>query len=243
MAAMSPVARPRSRPAPAAPASAIANAAGPTSGSTPGPTATSDHGGDSLESRFLEGLIGYTTRRVSMAVGNIFYERMAPYGLKQAEFSVLVLLDENPGATSRQLCAALDILPPNFVRLIGALDRRGLIERRPHPQDGRAVGLYLSDAGRGLVAETCAVVSELETGIVAGLSEQEFATLQALLRRLHLGNPANVAAPAQAERPATQPPPAERPPGEAAPATTRRKAAATPAASAKPTTAKPRRAR
>ena len=150
---------------------------------------------DALSSRFLEGLIGYNARRVSIAIGDVFYERMAPYGLKQAEFSVLVLLDENPGATSRQLCAALDILPPNFVRLIGALDRRGLIERRPHPQDGRAVGLYLSADGQALVAETCAIVSELEGEVVANLDEAERATLQALLKRLYASGQAS--APAQ----------------------------------------------
>lgn len=135
--------------------------------------------------------MGYNARRASMAIGNVFYERMAPYGLKQADFSVLVLLADNPGATSRQLCATLDILPPNFVRLIGALDRRGLIERRPHPQDGRAVGLYLSAEGQALAAETRAVVTELETEVVAGLSERERDTLRRLLRRFYVGDPAS----------------------------------------------------
>ena len=138
-----------------------------------------------LDTRFLEGLIGYNARRASMAIGEVFYERMAPYGLRQADFSVLVLLAHNPGATSRQLCATLNILPPNFVRLIGALDRRGLIERRPHPQDGRAVGLYLSADGQALAAETEAVVTELEAAVVAGFSDRERETLHALLRRLY----------------------------------------------------------
>lgn len=106
-----------------------------------------------LDTRVLEGLVGYNARRASIAIGTVFFERMAAYGLKQADFSVLSLLAHNPGATSRQLCATLDILPPNFVSLIAAMDRRGLIERKPHPRDGRAVGLHLTPAGRRLVAE------------------------------------------------------------------------------------------
>lgn len=143
---------------------------------------------EALDTGFLEGLIGYNARRASLAIGNQFYERMAPYGLKQADFSVLMLLAHNPGSTSRQLCATLDILPPNFVRLIGALDRRGLIERRPHPQDGRAVGLYLTAEGRALAAETSAIVGELEAEVVADLSDREVATLRKLLRRLYRGD-------------------------------------------------------
>ena len=73
-----------------------------------------------LDTRFLEGLIGYNARRASMAIGEVFYERMAPYGLRQADFSVLVLLAHNPGATSRQLCATLNILPPNFAAMRSA---------------------------------------------------------------------------------------------------------------------------
>ena len=138
-----------------------------------------------LDTSFLEELIGYNARRASIAIGEVFYEKMAPYGLRQADFSVLVLLAHNPGATSRQLCAALNILPPNFVRLIGALDRRGLIERRPHPQDGRAVGLYLSAEGQALAAETSALVRELEADVVASLTDREVQTLRKLLRRLY----------------------------------------------------------
>ena len=149
-----------------------------------------NNGPATLDTRFLEGLIGYNARRASMAIGEVFYEKMAPYGLRQADFSVLVLLAHNPGATSRQLCATLNILPPNFVRLIGALDRRGLIERRPHPEDGRAVGLYLTAEGQALAAETEAVVSDLEASVVAMLTEAERRTLHRLLRRLYTSGPA-----------------------------------------------------
>lgn len=141
---------------------------------------------EQLDTSVLEGLVGYNARRASIAIGATFFERMAPYGLKQADFSVLALLAHNPGATSRQLCATLDILPPNFVSLIAALDRRGLIERRPHPRDGRAVGLHLTAAGHALANETEKIVVDMENELAGRLTERERTTLQRLLQKFYL---------------------------------------------------------
>lgn len=156
-----------------------------TRASRPGGTPAA--AGDTLDTRFLEALVGYNARRAALAIAGRFYERMAPFELKQAEFSVLILLADNPGSTSRQLCATLDILPPNFVRLIGGLERRGLIERRPHPQDGRALGLFLTGKGRALAKASAAAVVDLEVEVVRDLTDREIATLRRLLRRLYPG--------------------------------------------------------
>lgn len=143
-------------------------------------------GGEGLDNGFLETLVGYNARRAWSQISTVFSERMAPYGLKQVDFSVLSLLAHNPGATSRQLCATLDILPPNLVNLIAALDGRGLIERRPHPRDGRAVGLYLTAAGEELTREAEQAVLQLELDASARLNSRERETLIRLLQRLYL---------------------------------------------------------
>ncbi|MEO5736396.1 MAG: MarR family transcriptional regulator, partial [Variovorax sp.] len=131
-------------------------------------------------------LVGYNTRRAWLTISAVFAERMAAYGLKQVDFSVLSLLAHNPGATSRQLCATLDILPPNLVSLIAAMDSRGLIERRPHPHDGRAVGLHLTSAGKKLMREAEAAVVQLELDASAKLSTRERESLIKLLQKLYL---------------------------------------------------------
>lgn len=138
-----------------------------------------------LDSTALESLLGYQARRASIAIGARFFERMAPYHLKQVEYSVLALLARNPGATSRQLCATLDVLPPNLVTLVGTLERRGLIERRPHPRDGRALGLHLTPDGEALARETGQVVGDLEAEAAAALTARERATLRRLLQKLY----------------------------------------------------------
>ncbi len=141
---------------------------------------------DRLDTRMLETLVGYNARRAWLIVSGFFAERMAPYGLKQIDFSVLSLLAHNPGATSRQLCNALDILPPNLVSLVATLDSRGLIERRPHPHDGRAVGLHLTPAGETLIREAEQAVMQLEADASAKLSARERETLIKLLQKIYL---------------------------------------------------------
>lgn len=140
---------------------------------------------DRLDTRVLETFVGYNARRAWLVVSQVFAERMAVYGLKQVDFSVLSLLAHNPGATSRQLCSTLDILPPNLVSLIAAMDARGLIERRPHPHDGRAIGLYLTPAGEQLVREAEQTVMQLEADTSARLTARERETLIRLLQKVY----------------------------------------------------------
>ena len=104
--------------APAPPCSDTARAA---------PTPNAAPAVDQVDTSYLETLIGYNARRAALAVIGLFLQRMAVYGLKPVDFSVLSLITHNPGITSRQLCTALNILPPNLVGMINALARRGLI--------------------------------------------------------------------------------------------------------------------
>lgn len=138
-----------------------------------------------VDTSFLETLAGYNARRASLTIVSLFMERMAPYGLRPVDFSVLTLVAHNPGITSRQLCNALDILPPNFVGLLKGLEKRDLIEKREHPSDKRAQGLHLTPAGQALQAQAQHTARELETDAVAGLTPAEQVTLNQLLRKVY----------------------------------------------------------
>lgn len=138
-----------------------------------------------IDTGFLETLAGYNARRASLSIVTLFLERMAPYGLRPVDFSVLTLVAHNPGITSRQICAALDILPPNLVGLLKGLEKRELIEKRDHPTDRRAQGLHLTPAGAQLQAQAQATARDLEDDAVAGLTPQERETLNELLRKVY----------------------------------------------------------
>ncbi|HSV36136.1 MAG TPA: MarR family transcriptional regulator [Ramlibacter sp.] len=141
---------------------------------------------DEVDTSYLEGLLGYNARRAALAVIEVFMQRMAVYDLKPVDFSVLSLITHNPGITSRQLCAALGILPPNLVGIINALEKRELIHRKPHPRDGRAMGLHLTATGQKLMRDAERTASELEGDVAGRLSPTEARTLMRLLKKVYL---------------------------------------------------------
>jgi DNA-binding MarR family transcriptional regulator len=102
------------------------------------------------------------------------------------DFSVLSTILHNPGVTSRQLCTALNLLPPNLVGLIQSLEARGLIERQPHPHDGRAVGLHPTVQGKSLMEQAEQAASDLEIEKTARLTAAQRKTLLDLLQKIYL---------------------------------------------------------
>jgi DNA-binding MarR family transcriptional regulator len=141
---------------------------------------------EKVDTSYLETLIGYNARRAALAVIADFVEKMAVYNLTPVDFSVMSVIVHNPGVTSRQLCAALNILPPNLVGLIQTLEARELIERQPHPHDGRAVGLHPTHQGVDLMVEAEATASELERNVGGKLTPNQTQTLVILLQKIYL---------------------------------------------------------
>ncbi len=140
---------------------------------------------DQIDTSMVESIIGYSTRRASLAIVDTFLQRMAVHDLRPVNFTLLGLIAGNPGIMSSQLCALLKIQSSNLVALVKQLHGRGLIERLPHPNDVRALGLHLTPLGRSFMkkAQATALAADLEA--TARLSDEERATLAALLRKIY----------------------------------------------------------
>lgn len=140
---------------------------------------------EQVDTSYLESLMGYNARRATLVIIDQFLRHMAVYGLRPVDFSVLSLIAHNAGITSRQLCTTLNIQPPNLVGMISQLEKRGLVTRRPHPRDGRAMGLHLTPAGRKMARQAEVTAFELEEAATARLSPAERSTLMQLLRKIY----------------------------------------------------------
>ncbi len=140
---------------------------------------------DTVDASFLETLVGYNARRATLVVIEEFMKRMAVYGLRIVDFSVLSLITHNPGITSRQLCSKLNILAPNLVAMVNSLEKKKLIVRKPHPQDGRAMGLHMTAKGKTLIAAAEKTANQLELDVTGRLSAAERETLLFLLKKVY----------------------------------------------------------
>jgi DNA-binding MarR family transcriptional regulator len=141
---------------------------------------------EQVDTTYLQTLLGYNARRAALTIIEGFLERMAEFGLRPVEFSVMSVIQHNPGVTSRQLCAALNLLPPNLVGLVQSLEARGLIHRQPHPTDGRAVGLHPTPEGSALMQKAEQAAADLEVARSARLTAAQRKTLLELLQKIYL---------------------------------------------------------
>lgn len=77
----------------------------------------------------------------------------APSPLSLTQFAALAALERHQSMTPRELAHHEKVQPPSMTRVIAFLEGQGLVERSPHPTDGRQVVLSATTAGRDLLAE------------------------------------------------------------------------------------------
>lgn len=140
---------------------------------------------EKIDTSYLESLLGYNARRAAVEIIGLFLKRMDVYDLRPVDFSVLSLITHNPGISSRQLCSELNILPPNLVGMINTLEKRELILRKPHPSDGRVIGLHLSEIGIKLMKDAEQTAKDLEDEAASKLTATERKTLMRLLQKIY----------------------------------------------------------
>ena len=74
-------------------------------------------------------------------------------GLSAARLSALSVLVFGGPRTVGELAAAEQVRSPTMSRLVAEMEAEGLVERRPSPEDRRAVVVSATDAGRRTMAE------------------------------------------------------------------------------------------
>ena len=112
------------------------------------------------------------------------------HGLEGWEFDVLATLRRHgrphqltPGA----LLDSMMITSGAMTNRIDRLEGRGLVERLPHPDDGRQVLVALTPAGRDLVDAAVVDHAANQLDLVASLTERQRVQLTELLRKLDRG--------------------------------------------------------
>ena len=68
-------------------------------------------------------------------------------GFNLSQTATLAQLDESGGMTNADLARAEAMKPQSMNTLLAGLEQDGLVERRPHPTDGRQILFSLTDKG------------------------------------------------------------------------------------------------
>src|SRR5579864_4421055 len=107
----------------------------------------------------LSELLGYALKRAQMRIFEDFLRCVAPLQLTPAQFSVLLVLDRNPGRNQTEIANTLGILRPNFVAMLDGLESRDLCARVRSVNDRRSHHLVLTDKGRAVLTRAKKLVA------------------------------------------------------------------------------------
>src|SRR5882757_3241957 len=127
---------------------------------------------DRLKLGTLDGHLGYFLRRLQVSVFKDFMRTLAPMNVRPAQYSVLLLVEANPGRSQAAIGQALDIERARLARLLHVLEGRGWIERRAADGDGRSHSLYLTRGGEKALVRIKALAARHEAWLAEVLGSK-----------------------------------------------------------------------
>lgn len=109
--------------------------------------------------------------------------RCSPYGLNEANFFYLLIVDENPGISQNRMIEIIQRDQSIVTRHINHLVDAGWLEKRTATSDRRKSELFLTDKGREIIPVLDRMMDDISEESVAGLTRDEAATLERLLKK------------------------------------------------------------
>ena len=128
--------------------------------------------------------VGFMLSTLGYAVSRRFHHVLAPLELEPSQFAVLRAVGFSEGQPQHVLAERQHISPSHMVAIVDELERRALLERRPHPGDRRVRTLHLTSAGQKLLAQAFEIAKQHEQLLTKPLSAKERVQLLELLDRI-----------------------------------------------------------
>ncbi|MGP6087974.1 MarR family winged helix-turn-helix transcriptional regulator [Antarctobacter jejuensis] len=127
--------------------------------------------------------LGYLLRLAQLQAFRAFYTTFEGERIRPGEFTVLMLIAENPGIRQGVLARALMIKRAHMTKMVQSFEEAGLIRRTVPESDRRAVELWLTDAGTDRMNAFRAPFAVHEDHSAPSLAPQEAADLRRLLKK------------------------------------------------------------
>jgi DNA-binding MarR family transcriptional regulator len=136
----------------------------------------------------LPELLGFHLRRAQISVFTRFGRAIARDGITPGQFGILTIVGANNGLTQSALSKAMGVERSTMVAVIDTLEGKGLLKRRPSPEDRRSYALGLTEEGRNLLTRLKRKVREHERRVLERFSDAERKILLEMLQRIWGGD-------------------------------------------------------
>jgi DNA-binding MarR family transcriptional regulator len=128
--------------------------------------------------------LAFLLSQVGIHASRRFAERIATVGLSPPLFRVLNLVAAAEGESQQAIGAAIEIPASRMVALVDELEQRGLVERRPKPDDRRVRALFLTAKGKRCLDRGRKIAKQHEDELTEGMSTTDRRLLISMLQQI-----------------------------------------------------------
>ena len=115
-------------------------------------------------------LATYLVYRVERQIRARLDEALLPHRVTTNEYVTLSVLRERDGLSSAQLARWAFVTPQAMNLVVSALERRGLVKRRPDPERRRVLRASVTAKGLGVLDRCDRSMDEIEADMLANLA-------------------------------------------------------------------------
>jgi MarR family transcriptional regulator, organic hydroperoxide resistance regulator len=117
-------------------------------------------------------------------------KRLDPFSVTPKQVAIMWLINANPGVKQTDLSKFFQIERPTVHQFVRQLLKNEFIVNEPSKLDRRAGGLWLTDAGRGVLEQARVLIAQHEDELTSVLTTREKSELFRILMKLYLSAPA-----------------------------------------------------
>jgi MarR family transcriptional regulator, organic hydroperoxide resistance regulator len=117
--------------------------------------------------------IDYILRATWQAVARMYNEEASKFDGSMAIGFALLSIDKEEGTPSTKISARMGMEATSLTRTLKTLEDKGLIVRKPNPNDGRGVLIYLTQFGKEKRAQSKETVLKFNETIRQNISEEK----------------------------------------------------------------------
>ncbi len=123
-----------------------------------------------------EETVDFHIKRTWQSIAKMYNEVAAGYGATMATGYVLLNIDKETGTPSTALGPKMGMEATSLSRILKSMQEKGLIERRPNPNDGRSVLVFLTPFGIEKRKDAKAAVINFNQQVAERFPEADLAT-------------------------------------------------------------------
>lgn len=116
-------------------------------------------------------------RKAGRVVTQLYDQYLRQAGIRSPQYAMLRYIGATNGALAGELGEALCLEQSTVTRNVDLLKEKGYVEFTPHPDDGRKKVLFLTEAGRGKLAEARILWRQAQQRMRVELGENGLADL------------------------------------------------------------------